>query len=398
MTALLDPPRRDRPPSGPHPTAAGAARAVPVPRRGGAWSQPRALHPLAWWAWALGLAAAATRTTNPILLILLVAVVAWVVLERREPGGSRILLGFLVAGGIALALRLAMMVVFGGGADSGAVVLSLPEIPLPGWAGRLRIGGDVTSGALAVAGVEALRLAAVLSCVGAANALAGPRRLLRYVPATLYDVGTALVVALSYAPALVDDAARVRAGRRLRGHSGRGLGEAGRMALPVAAGALERSLALAASMESRGYGRAGRLGVRRQQVATAVTLAGVVGALVGAYGLLDGASSPLLGLPLLVGGTGSALAALLLAGRGDRRSHYRRDPWAGPEWLVLALGLVPPLALTLGAAHGWAGIAEPPPAAIALPLPPVLVVLAAGLAGVLTPPRHDGPEQREGAA
>ena len=33
---------------------------------------PRALHPGAWWLWALGMAAAASRTTNPILLLLIV--------------------------------------------------------------------------------------------------------------------------------------------------------------------------------------------------------------------------------------------------------------------------------------------------------------------------------------
>ena len=29
---------------------------------------PRTLHPGAWWLWALGLATAASRTTNPLLL------------------------------------------------------------------------------------------------------------------------------------------------------------------------------------------------------------------------------------------------------------------------------------------------------------------------------------------
>ena len=33
-----------------------------------AYRLPRALHPLAWWLWALGLTVAASRTTNPLLL------------------------------------------------------------------------------------------------------------------------------------------------------------------------------------------------------------------------------------------------------------------------------------------------------------------------------------------
>ena len=37
---------------------------------------PRELHPVAWWIWALGLATAASRTTNPLLLGSILAVVA----------------------------------------------------------------------------------------------------------------------------------------------------------------------------------------------------------------------------------------------------------------------------------------------------------------------------------
>ena len=43
---------------------------------------PRPLHPGAWWLWALGLATAASRTTNPLLLGLILAVVAYVVACR----------------------------------------------------------------------------------------------------------------------------------------------------------------------------------------------------------------------------------------------------------------------------------------------------------------------------
>ena len=37
-------------------------------------THPRALHPGAWWLWALGLAAAASRTLNPVPLVLIIAV------------------------------------------------------------------------------------------------------------------------------------------------------------------------------------------------------------------------------------------------------------------------------------------------------------------------------------
>ena len=47
------------------------------------WHRPRALHPGAWWLWALGLAIAASRTENPLLLLGIVAVTGYVVAARR---------------------------------------------------------------------------------------------------------------------------------------------------------------------------------------------------------------------------------------------------------------------------------------------------------------------------
>ena len=45
---------------------------------------PRDLHPVAWWVWALGLAAAASLTTNPLILLTLVGVATLVVMARRS--------------------------------------------------------------------------------------------------------------------------------------------------------------------------------------------------------------------------------------------------------------------------------------------------------------------------
>ena len=36
------------------------------------FSLPRLLHPVAWWVWGVGMAVAASRTTNPLLLVLVV--------------------------------------------------------------------------------------------------------------------------------------------------------------------------------------------------------------------------------------------------------------------------------------------------------------------------------------
>ena len=80
-------------------------------------------------------------------------------------------------------------------------------------------------------------------CVGAANSLANPKRLLRSVPPALYEVGTALVVAVTVLPQFADSAApgARRAGAARRATTGR-VGRLRRLLVPVLEDALERSL------------------------------------------------------------------------------------------------------------------------------------------------------------
>lgn len=348
---------------------------------------PRLLHPLAWWLWAGCLAAVASRTTNPFVLVLVVVVVGYVVVSRRELGAPSPYLPFLLIGLTAIVLHVLAQCLLGGGVPGRVVLFQLPEVPLPDWFGRIRLGGPVTAEELLFACYEGARLAAVLACVGAANALASPRRLLRHVPATLYEVGTAVVVALTYAPQLVDDARRVRAARRLRGHAGRSPRELARLMVPVLEGALDRSLQLAASMESRGYGRSVHRTAGSRRAATALTLTGLGGVVAGLYGVLDASAPPLLGFPLVVVGLALAVAALLVGARRERRSRYRPDPWALPEWLVLATGLVAlGGVLYVGATDPGALTPQSVPAEVpAVPVVAAGAVLLALLAGVAAP-------------
>jgi energy-coupling factor transport system permease protein len=348
----------------------------------------------------MAMAVAASRTTNPFLLVLIIAVVGWVVLERREPGLVNPLMAFLLVGLFAIGLRIVMVSLLGDSVAGRVVLFRLPEIPLPEWTSGVRLGGAVTLEGILVAIYDGMRLAAILACLGATNALASPRRLLRYVPATLYEVGTAVVVALTFAPQLVVDARRVRSARRLRGHSPRGLVEIGRMAVPVLVGALERSLELAASMESRGYGRLVRRSPRSTTVAGLLTLTGLAGVVIGLYGLLDGTSPFLLGAPMLVVGLVFTVAALAVGAQRDRRSHYRRDRWALPEWLVVACGVVPAVAFVVAAARAWPGVV-PVQVPAGLPEVPLLLVgavLVGALPAVLAPVPPLLAEAREASA
>ena len=116
---------------------------------------------------------------------------------------------------VTVVLRVVFRILFGG-QEVGHVLLALPEVPLPGWAAGVRLLGPVTSEAVLAGLYDGLRLAAIILCVGAANSLANPTRLLKSLPGALYEIGVAVVVALTYAPNLIADVQRLRAARRLR--------------------------------------------------------------------------------------------------------------------------------------------------------------------------------------
>ncbi|WUQ29897.1 energy-coupling factor transporter transmembrane protein EcfT [Streptomyces sp. NBC_00239] len=315
-------------------TAAAAATgwSAPVAARG------NALHAGAWWLWALGLATAASRTTNPLLLGLIVGVAGYVVAARKtDAPWARSYGAFVRLGLFVIALRLVFSVALGSPIPGSHTLLALPEVPLPVWAEGIRLGGTVTAEQLVFAFYDGAKLAALLICVGAANALANPARLLKSLPAALYEAGVAVVVAMTFAPNMVADIARLRTARRLRGRPTGGIKAILQIGLPVLEGALERSVAMAASMDARGYGRTAHVPPAVRHTTNVLTLGGLLGMCAGTYGLLA-AEGARYGLPVLLGGLVCALAGLRLGGRRSVRTRYRPDRWGARSWLVAGSG------------------------------------------------------------
>lgn len=313
----------------------------------------RDLHPVAWWVWALGLAAAASQTTNPFVLLLLVGVAALVVLARRsDQPWARSFRLYLWLGLAIVVVRVLFRLVLGG-AYGDTVLLDLPVLPLPDWVLGVTLLGPVTLESLLAGLYDGMRLAAIVVCVGAANALANPKRLLRSVPSALYEVGTALVVAVTVLPQLADSVRRVRAAQQLRAGDQRRLGRLRRTLVPVLEDALERSLALAAGMDTRGYGRTSGASRGARRTTGALLLTGLIGLCVGSYAVLDTTAPRWLALPMVVLGLLLATAGLRSAGRRADRTTYRPDPWRGPETAVALVGVA------AGAACWWVGRHDP---------------------------------------
>ncbi len=259
----------------------------------------RWLHPVAWWMWALGLAAAASSTDNPLLLLGLASAASLVMLTRgaKAPWAASMKPMLQIAVILIIARMLLQSVL---GAPMGThIAVRLPALPMPPWLTGVRLGGVVTFESLVTGAAEGLRFAAILLCVAAATSVAAPSRLFRALPSGIGDVGTLLIVDATLVPHLVQDFRRTTAARRLRGRPVRGVRAAAGSLTPVVESALERSVQLAASMFSRGYGLPVRATRHRPDPwRPAETLVAACGAAVGLLCLLGGGGTTLAVSPM----------------------------------------------------------------------------------------------------
>ena len=340
----------------------------------------RPLHPVAWWIWAIGVAVAAARTTNPVILGLLAAAVLNVAVARRQPGPAGHAIGvFVRVGVVVIAIRVALTVLIGVRAQ-GSLIFTLPAVDLPDWAAGVSLGGPVTWEQVLGAVYAGLQLAVILGCFGAVNAVASAYRLLRSLPPVLHEAGVAVAVAVTLAPQLVVSVGRVRSARRLRGRPGGWRGVRGTV-MPVLEDALVRSVRLAASMDVRGYGRTAAVSAGARRTATATLLVGLAGLVVGSFAVLDGTAPAVLRLPMVAFGATACVVGLTLAGRRIHRTVHRPDPWGLPEWGVSLCGLA--TAACMGLADQGEVLAPPtrplvwPTVTLLALVPPVLAVLPA---------------------
>ncbi|HEV7208725.1 MAG TPA: energy-coupling factor transporter transmembrane component T [Mycobacteriales bacterium] len=338
------------------------------------------MHPGGWWLWALGLALTSARTTNPLLLGLILAVAGFVVASCRTPTPWARAYGSFLKLGFALVLIVLIVQLLLGPGGTGSVLISLPQVPLPSWLAGFHLGGPVRSGPLVEAAYHGLQVATVLGCLGAANALANPLRLLKALPAALYEAGLVVTVALTFAPEALATAERLRTARRLRGLPSSGIAGLRGIAIPLLEGALDRSLSLAAAMDSRGYGRRASRSPGRRRLAAALLLGGLLLAAVGCFALFDAAAPGGLRLPLLGAGVLALAAGLLQAGRRTARTRYRPDSFGIGAAGAAAAGLLAaavsflPLQAVVSGLHPQA---QPP----LLPTFPLLLAAAVLLAG-----------------
>ena len=211
----------------------------------------RSLHPLTMWIWALLLITAVVLTDRAWVALGAIGVATVLVKVRSDgsPWGRSYWIALRI-GAVILVIR-AVVGVLIGVPIPGTTLFTVPIIDLPSWMPGIRLGGAVTLERLSSSLHEGLIIATVIALFGAATSLTSPHKVLRTLPFFIYEIGITLVIATSLFPQLAQSARRIRLAQQLRGHdkvSWRGL------ALPLLEESLSRSLQLAASMDSRGFG------------------------------------------------------------------------------------------------------------------------------------------------
>lgn len=285
---------------------------------------PRSL--LVWLAASLTVVLIADNPAVHATVLLSAGVVA------LSAGGPSPFRGFLLLGVTLVAVRTALFALTGHTGETA--VLQLPILRLPAVLGGLTIGGAVTAEVLLSGLADGLRIVAVLACIGAFLAVTETIEIIRLVPRFLFEAALVVNIAMAFTPGLARAARDMREAQRMRGGRARGFRAITPIVVPLLATALERSVALAESMDSRGYGRTARgAGAHRLYRLTAAlsavvcTASGSVWAM-GRLPLLSGAAA-------LV--SGAVLAASLRAlSRLVPRTRYKKGRWERVDWIVVA--------------------------------------------------------------
>lgn len=284
-------------------------------------------HTLTWVAWLAAAAYLALVNQQPLQSVVLILAVATVfdLTSRRNPQahgwGAFLRLGLWIW---LVALAFNLVSVHAG----NMIILTLPH----NWP---VIGGPITVEALLYGLANGASLFAVLLVFATFNLGVETHRLLRWMPAGLYQAGLIASIALAFVPQMIASFEDIREAQRVRGHQFRGLRDLIPLLVPLVTTALERSLTLAESMEARGFGGATLEGmVAERQALRIATVVGLLALLAGLVLRTTGAQKTWASLLWLGLGALLTVAALILQGRRFRRTHYRRESWQAQDTLV----------------------------------------------------------------
>lgn len=209
-------------------------------------------HPLTFWSIFTALAIGVVISDSVIGAFFALGGAAFIVYRYRGDGPWRNSFKWSIVAGLYLIAIRAIAGIVIGVPRVGETIFTLPRIYLPSWMPGIRIGGPVTWERLSFSLREGLIIATVIALFGAANSVTSPHKLLRIMPSRVYQLAVTLTIATSVFPQLISSITRIRQAQYLR--SGR-KPRISQVAIPLLEESLGRAVALAESMEARGFGQ-----------------------------------------------------------------------------------------------------------------------------------------------
>jgi energy-coupling factor transport system permease protein len=283
----------------------------------------------------MAIVAGVSQSALTQILICTAALIA-ILLFREEAPWSRSVKFYLFLAGFVIIARVLFRIVFNIQNPEDTTALDLPGFSVNlGFGPPVELFGAVGIQALTGGATDGLRLAAIILSIGMASSLANPRTLLKSTPSALYEIASAISVAINLAPQMISSLQRVQKARSLRGRS-KGLGSMAGTVIPVLEDAIDSSLSLAASMDSRGFGRRGDLSKSLAFLA------------IGSFALLVGQTQTL-GWVLISLGIVESFATIRINSKSQIRTRFEPVKLQFFDALILALSA----SLLTGAILGW---------------------------------------------
>ncbi|MFM7014130.1 MAG: energy-coupling factor transporter transmembrane protein EcfT [Actinomycetota bacterium] len=296
-------------------------------------------EPTSWWLLALALAVAAGASSEILVQFAIASFsVVMVLMLREEAPWSKSLGFYLALAGFVFAARVLFRIVFNSPNPNDPALFSLPALQFNlGFGPTVTLFGEIGQKALIYGATDGMRLAAIILAIAMANSLANPRRLLKSTPGALYEIASSVSVAINLAPQIISSLARVRQARELRGRS-KGLGQMAGIVIPVLEDAIESSMALAASMDARGFGRSGALSRQELFASRIAALTSVVLILIGSFLLLIG-SSQLISLVLIVIAIALSAISIRISSKAKIRTRLENINFGYLDYALVALSV-----------------------------------------------------------
>jgi energy-coupling factor transport system permease protein len=292
----------------------------------------------AWLAWLAAASIAVFLTSNPLYLA--TACLVGLTVYASIPGNARQrVYGLIIKVGLFFALLSIPFNLLTGSAGP-TVLFELPRLTFPGWLGGVTLGGAGTAESLLYATDRALRLIALLLFAAAFNVGVDHYRLLRLMPSALKQMGVVITVSVLLIPQAIGQTRAVMEAQRLRGRAVGGLRSLAGLTVPVLAGALERSLQRAESLDARGFGSLDPSAKGRNRWAVLLSVGGLGLAAGGAFAYFYYGGTTLAAGAAMASGFVLAAFAVRAQGEGAGTSRYSHEPWTGRDGLIVGCALL----------------------------------------------------------